>query len=65
MNEASLKERALSRKMDKEAIITLESKGMKVTYPDKKGFIEKSAAVRQKYGAAFKEVGDRIAALAE
>ncbi len=65
MKQASLDERALSRKMDKEAIVTLESKGMKVTYPDKKGFIEKSAGVRAKYGAAFKEVADRIAALAQ
>lgn len=65
MEQASLDERALSRKMDKEAITTLESKGMKVTYPDKSGFIEKSAVVRERYGAAFKEVADRIAALAQ
>ncbi len=65
MEKASVDERTLSRKMDKEAITTLESKGMKVTYPDKSGFIEKSAKVRAHYGASFKEVADRIAALAQ
>ena len=64
MAKASVDERALSRKMDKEAITTLESKGMKVTYPDKSGFIEKSAPVRAHYGAEFREVAERIAALA-
>lgn len=64
MAKANLDERALSRKMDKEAIATLEGKGMKVTYPDKSGFIEKSAPVREHYGAEFKEVAARIAALA-
>lgn len=65
MAQASIDERALSRKMDKEAITTLESKGMVVTYPDKSGFIEKTAEVRARYGANFKEVAERIAALAD
>ncbi len=65
MAEASIAERELSRKMDKEAIVTLESKGMVVTYPDKSGFIEKSQAVRDHYGAAFKDIAERIKALAD
>ena len=35
MEEANLAERELSRKMDAEAVSTLEEQGMKVTYPDK------------------------------
>ena len=51
--------------MDKEAIFTLESKGMNVTYPNKQGFIQKSAIVREKYGATFKDLLDKIQALAD
>lgn len=64
MNKASLDERALSRKMDKEAITTLESKGMVVTYPDKTLFIERSKLVRDFYSKDFPELAARIAALA-
>lgn len=64
MAKANLDERKLSREMDKQAIKNLESKGMKVTYPDKKPFIEKSAAVRDKYSAEYKDVAAKIAALA-
>ena len=64
MAKANLDERKLSREMDKQAIKNLESKGMKVTYPDKKPFIEKSAAVRDKYSAEYKDVATKIAALA-
>lgn len=64
MNKASLDERALSRKMDKEAITTLESKGMVVTYPDKTLFIERSKPVRDFYSKDFPELAARIAALA-
>ena len=64
MNKASLDERALSRKMDKEAITTLESKGMVVTYPDKSLFIERSKPVRDFYSKDFPELAARIAALA-
>lgn len=63
MAQASIDERALSRLMDKEAVATLESKGMVVTYPDKTGFIEKTEVVRQTHGAQFKELAARIAAL--
>ncbi len=42
MAQANLDERALSRRMDKEAIAILEQKGMKVTYPDKQLFIERT-----------------------
>ncbi len=65
MRKAEVDERALSRQMDKEAITTLQSKGMTVTYPDKTGFIEKSAKVRETYGSNFKAMLDRIAALAK
>lgn len=65
MAQASLDERALSRKMDIEAIKTLESKGMVVTYPDKQQFIEKTQGVRDRYGANFKELAAKIASLAQ
>ena len=64
MNQASLDERALSRKMDKEAITTLESKGMVVTYPDKSLFIERSKPVRDFYSKDFPELAAQIEALA-
>ena len=64
MNKASLDERALSRKMDKEAITTLESKGMVVTYPDKAPFIERSKPVRDFYSKDFPELAAQIEALA-
>lgn len=65
MNKASLDERALSRKMDKEAITTLESKGMVVTYPDKTLFIERSKPVRDFYSKDFPELAAKIEALAD
>jgi len=65
MAQASVDERALSRKMDKEAISNLEAKGMKVTYPDKTGFIEKTQSVRDRYSADFKEMADKISALSK
>lgn len=65
MAKASISERELSRQMDKEAITTLESKGMVVTYPDKTGFIEKSKSVRDSYGSRFSELSQRIAAIAD
>lgn len=65
MAQASIDERALSRKMDKEAITNLESKGMKVTYPDKAPFIAKTQSVRDKYGADFKDISEKIKALAK
>lgn len=65
MDKASVSERELSRKMDKEAVLSLASRGMKVTYPDKKPFIERTQGVRDKYGANFKEMAQRIAALDE
>lgn len=65
MAEANIAERALSREMDKAAIDTLESKGMKVTRPDKKEFIADTQAVRDMFGASYKETLDRIAQAAE
>jgi tripartite ATP-independent transporter DctP family solute receptor len=62
MAKANKSERELSRKMDKEAITTLESKGMVVTHPDKKKFFEMSQSVRDKYGASFRETLEQIEA---
>ena len=62
MAKANQSERELSRKMDKEAITTLESKGMVVTHPDKKKFFAMSQSVRDKYGASFKETLAQIEA---
>lgn len=61
--EAGLSERELSRKMDVEAITTLESKGMTVTYPDKAGFVEASQSVRDQFGEQYKEILAEIEAL--
>lgn len=65
MAQANIAERTLSREMDKAAIDTLESKGMKVTRPDKKEFIADTQAVRDMFGANYKETLDRIAQAAE
>ena len=62
MKQANIDERKLSREMDKEAIKTLESKGMVVTYPDKKEFFTATEGVREKYGANFKSTLDQIVA---
>lgn len=62
MNEANLAERELSRLMDTEAITTLESKGMTVTYPDKTELIRETQSVRDTYGADYKETLDKIEA---
>ncbi len=63
MAQAALDERALSRKMEQEAITALESKGMVVTRPDKEGFIAKTEQVRQTHGAQFAALAEQIAAL--
>lgn len=63
MAQAALDERALSRKMEHEAITTLESKGMVVTRPDKEGFIAKTQGVRDQHGAQFSALAQQIAAL--
>lgn len=60
MKEEEVEERIRSRQMDEEAIATLESKGMVVTYPDKQPFIEQTESVREKYGAEYMEMLDRI-----
>jgi tripartite ATP-independent transporter DctP family solute receptor len=62
MREAEVDERTTSRKMDKEAVSTLEGKGMKVTYPDKQPFIDATEGVREEYGADHQDVLDRIKA---
>lgn len=53
----------VTERMNKEAIGTLKSKGMAVTYPDKKPFIEKSKSVRDKYGSRFTDTIAKIDAL--
>ncbi len=60
LDEANQFERELSRKMDTEAVETLKSKGMTVTTPDKAGFVEKSQAVREKYGQRFADTLKKI-----
>lgn len=62
MEKANQEERALSRQMDSEAIETLESKGMKITYPDKEELIALTQEVRDTYGADYKETLEKIAA---
>lgn len=61
--EAGRFERRLSRKMEKEAMITLASQGMIITHPDKSGFIEKSQKVRNIFGEKYKDLLERINAL--
>ena len=63
LDEAGAHERALSRKMDAEAVDTLKGKGMAVTYPDRAGFAEKARSVREKYGQRFAETLKKIDAL--
>ncbi len=58
--EAGLYERKLSREMDQEAVSNLESMGVKVTYPDKQGFIDATEKIRKKYGGEFSEVLKKI-----
>lgn len=62
MAEASVSERELSRQMDSEAIETLESKGMVVTYPDKQGFIDATQSVRDQYGSEYADIIERVEA---
>lgn len=62
MEKANIEERKLSREMDKEALDTLQSKGMKITYPDKSELIELTKEVRDIYGADYQEMLDKIAA---
>ena len=61
MEEESIQERELSRKMDEEALATLEEKGMKITYPDKEELIRLTQEVRDTYGADYKETLEKIA----
>lgn len=56
-------ERELSRTMDREAISTLESKGMMVTRPEKQGFVDASASVREEFGKEFSAMLTKIEAL--
>jgi tripartite ATP-independent transporter DctP family solute receptor len=60
MKQVEKDERTTSRKMDKEAVKTLESKGMKVTYPDKQPFVDATEDVRQQYGADYHDLLKRI-----
>lgn len=62
MAEANVSERELSRQMDAEAIETLESKGMVVTYPDKQGFIEATQSVRDQYGSEYADIIEKVEA---
>jgi TRAP-type C4-dicarboxylate transport system substrate-binding protein len=62
MKEVEVSERELSREMDKEAISTLESQGMKVTYPEKQEFIDATQSVRDEFGKDYTDILNRVAA---
>lgn len=62
MEEVEVSERELSRQMDEEAIATLESQGMVVTYPDKAEFIEATQKVRDEYGKDYADILSRVEA---
>lgn len=61
--DAGIYERELNRTMEEEAISTLESQGMVITYPEKEGFIEQSQVVRDMYGEQYKEILEEIESL--
>ena len=63
MAEANVYLRKVTEEMNREAIETLKSKGMVVTYPDKAPFIEKSKVVRDKYGSRYADTIAKIEAL--
>lgn len=63
MAEANVYLRKVTEEMNREAIEMLKSKGMAVTYPDKAPFIEKSKAVRDKYGSRYADTIAKIEAL--
>lgn len=62
MKEEEVDERTRSREMDLEAIATLESQGMVVTYPDTQPFIDGTESVREEYGADYQEILERVSA---
>lgn len=62
MEEIEVSERELSRQMEEEAIATLESEGMSVTYPDKAEFIAATQSVRDEYGKDYADILSRVEA---
>lgn len=62
MAEIEVSERELSRQMEEEAIATLESEGMTVTYPDKAEFITATQSVRDEYGKDYADILSRVEA---
>ena len=46
--------------MDKEALDTLASKGMQITYTNKSQFIAATSSVRDEFSGTFKDTLDRI-----
>ena len=50
------------RQMEEEAIATLESEGMTVTYPDKAEFITATQSVRDEYGKDYADILSRVEA---
>lgn len=62
MDEVEVSERELSRQMEQEALETLQSEGMNVTYPDKSEFITATQSVRDEYGKDYADILSRIEA---
>ena len=61
--EAGAFGRILGRQMGEEALETLESQGMTITWPDRSGFIEASQSVRDTHGERFHDILLQIEAL--
>ena len=62
MAEVEISEREVSRQMEQEAMETLQSKGMNITYPDKAEFISTTQSVRDEYGKDYADVLSRVEA---
>ena len=62
MAEVEISERELSRQMEQEALETLQSEGMNITYPDKAEFISATQSVRDEYGKDYADILSRVEA---
>ena len=60
MAEVEISERELSRQMEQEALETLQSEGMNITYPDKAEFISATQSVRDEYGKDYADILSRV-----
>ena len=48
--------------MEQEALETLQSEGMNITYPDKAEFISATQSVRDEYGKDYADILSRVEA---